>query len=348
MKKYKVAVIIGRYQIPHTGHELLKRRALEIAEQVIVIIGSSFQARNPRNPFRWQERRDMILSTLTADEKARTHCLPISDYYNDERWQLEVKHLVSEYSKQEIILVGHKKAKDKDTYYLDNFVEWAYMGLESAIQINASELRAIYFEAKDLAVSLATINDFISPPVQQFLKTWALKSEYSALVKEHNTIKEQQALWHGSPYPVIFSTADAIVTINKHVLLGKRKYYPGKGLWAIPGGFVEKGESVLNAALRELKEETQIELSTKTLLNNLKSVSVFDHPKRSCRGRIITHAHFFELAQLDFPDLKAADDLQVASWVPIKKLNAMEEQLFEDHFHILNTFLAFKKESTAF
>ena len=64
MKKYNLAVVIGRHQISHRGHELLKRNALEIADQVLIIIGSSFQSRNPRNPFTWQERQAMILSTL--------------------------------------------------------------------------------------------------------------------------------------------------------------------------------------------------------------------------------------------------------------------------------------------
>ncbi len=343
MQRYKLAVIIGRYQISHAGHELLKRKALEIADQVVIIIGSSFQARNPRNPFKWEERREMILSTLSDSEKERTYCCPIRDYYNDERWNAEVKRIVSKYSNQDVVLVGHKKEGDNDTYYLDNFADWSYLGIESIYQIDAAQLRALYFDSDDVDNSLSSINDLILSPVKQFLKAWSLRPDYNELVKEHQKIKEEKALWNGSPYDVIFSTADAIVKIKDHVLLGKRKYHPGKGLWAIPGGFIEQHESVLAAALRELKEETKIALMNETLLHDFKSVKVFDHPKRSCRGRFITHAHFFDLTGQKFPAIEAADDLQEVAWVPIKTLVTMEEQIFEDHFHILNTFLGFLK-----
>jgi len=342
MKHYKLAVIIGRHQISHAGHELLKRKALDVADQVVVILGSSFQARSPKNPFNWEERRDMILSTLSDKDKQRTFCCPIRDYYNDEKWNAQVKRIVSDFSKKDIVLVGHKKAGDKDTYYLDNFSDWAYIGIESTYKINAAQIREVYFEAEDMEESLKSVNDLILPSVKLFLKAWSLKPEYSELTKEHDKIKQDKALWKGSPYDVIFSTSDAIVKIEGHVLLGKRKYHPGRGLWAIPGGFIEQHENVLHAALRELKEETQINLSHDILMGGFKSVKVFDHPNRSCRGRFITHAHFFDLTGENIPDIQAADDLQEAAWVPIKKLKDMEEHLFEDHFHILNQFLDIK------
>ncbi len=339
MQHYKVAVIIGRHQISHAGHELLKRKALEVADQVIVILGSSFQARSPKNPFNWQEREEMVLSTLTENEKQRTFCCPIRDFYNDEKWNAEVKRIVSEYSHQDVVLVGHKKAGDKDTYYLDNFSDWAYIGIQSSYKINAAQIREVYFEAEDVDESLKVVNDLILSPVKSFLKAWSLKPEYTELTKEHKKIKQDKALWKGSPYDVIFSTADAIVKIENHVLLGKRKYHPGRGLWAIPGGFIEQHESVLHAALRELKEETQISLSNDVLMGCFKSVKVFDHPNRSCRGRFITHAHFFDLTGENIPDIQAADDLQEVAWIAIDKLNSLEEQVFEDHFHVLKQFL---------
>jgi len=343
MQHYKVAVIIGRHQISHAGHELLKRKALDVADKVVILLGSSFQARSPKNPFNWEERQQMILSTLTEDEKQRTFCCPIRDYYNDAKWNAEVKRIVSEYSTQDVVLVGHKKAGDKDTYYLDNFKGWSYIGIESIYKVGASQVRAVYFEAEDVSTSLAAVNDLILAPVKQFLKEWSIKPEYAELVKEYEKIKHEKALWKSSPYDVIFSTADAIVKRRGHVLLGKRKFHPGRGLWAIPGGFIERHENVLHAALRELKEETKIGLSIKALMHDFKSVKVFDHPNRSYRGRFITHAHFFDLRTETLPDIQAADDLQEVAWVAIDKLSSMEELLFEDHFHILGQFLTFKR-----
>jgi len=343
MKHYKLAVIIGRHQISHAGHELLKKKALDAADRVVIIIGSSFQARSPKNPFNWQERREMIVSTLTESEKQRTVCCPIRDYYNDDKWNAEVKRIVGEYSQQDVVLVGHKKAGDKDTYYLDNFEGWAYVGVESTYKVDASQVRALYFEAEDVEIALSSVNELILTPVKQFLKAWCLRPEYAELVKEHHKIKQEKALWEGSPYDVVFSTSDAIVKMQGHVLLGKRKYHPGRGVWAIPGGFVEQHESVFKAALRELKEETQIDLLNEALIADFKSVKVFDHPNRSYRGRFITHAHFFDLSMEYFPHIQAADDLQEVAWIAIDKLSAMEDMLFEDHFHILNQFLGVRK-----
>lgn len=342
MKHYKLAVIIGRHQISHAGHELLKRKALEVADKVVIILGSSFQARSPKNPFNWQERQEMIFSTLTKEEKQRTFCCPIRDYYNDKKWNAEVKRIVNQYSSDDIVLVGHKKEGDKDTYYLDNFNGWDYIGISSNYKVDASQVRAIYFEAEDVDVSLSAVNDLILPPVKQFLQDWALGPEYPELVEEYHKVKQDKALWNGSPYPVIFSTADAIVKCGAYVLLGKRRFHPGRGLWAIPGGFVEQHENVLHAALRELQEETTIALMKQTLIKDFKSVKVFDHPNRSYRGRFITHAHFFDLSTETIPDIKAADDLQQVAWIAIDKLRGMEGQLFEDHFHILNQFLDIK------
>ena len=342
MHHYKLAVIIGRHQISHAGHELLKRKALQVADKVIVILGSSFQARSPKNPFNWQERQQMILSTLTEDEKQRVFCCPIRDYYDDRKWNAEVKCIVSEYANNDIVLVGHKKTGDKDTYYLDNFKGWDYIGIESIYKVDASQVRAIYFEADDVNAALNAVNDLILGPVKEFLKDWSLSPDYADLVEEHQKIKQEKALWKDCPYDVIFSTADALVKSGGHVLLGKRKFHPGRGLWAIPGGFIEKHENVLHAALRELKEETKIALTTQALMKYFKSVKVFDHPNRSYRGRFITHAHFFDLMEETIPDIQAADDLQEVAWVAIDKLSSMEDQLFEDHFHILNQFLDIK------
>ena len=65
--------------------------------------------------------------------------------------------------------------------------------------------------------------------------------------------------------PIIASSA--IVKRGGEILLIKRKYPPGIGKWALPGGHVEYGETVEQAALREVKEETKIDMKIERLLN---------------------------------------------------------------------------------
>ena len=50
---YDTAILIGRFEPVHTGHLALLQHALGVAKQVIVIVGSAFQARSPKNPFTW-------------------------------------------------------------------------------------------------------------------------------------------------------------------------------------------------------------------------------------------------------------------------------------------------------
>jgi bifunctional NMN adenylyltransferase/nudix hydrolase len=125
-----------------------------------------------------------------------------------------------------------------------------------------------------------------------------------------------------------------------HVLLVKRKHHPGEGLWALPGGFVEARESLRAAALRELREETGIEVDDRSLERAVREARVFDHPDRSQRGRSITHAHRIDLGTRELPAVKGSDDAAHASWIPVARLRDLELELFEDHFQVLDAFLS--------
>ena len=82
-------------------------------------------------------------------------------------------------------------------------------------------------------------------------------------------------------------------------ILIKRKNNPYKDYWALPGGFVEYGESVENAAIREAKEETSIDVELIDLVN------VYSQPDRDPRGHTVTVAY---TAKGDFANRKADDD----------------------------------------
>lgn len=341
-KMYKLAIVIGRHQIVHAGHELLKTEALKIADHVLILIGSAHQARTPKNPFTWEERKSMIMLTLSKEEQRRVTILPVRDYYNDSAWTDYVKALIREHTNERAVsaLVGHQKSHCSDTYYLDNFSDCCnYFNVKSELDIDASMLRAMYFEASNIDASLAAMGDNVSNSVKQFLQAWSLRPEYAMLRDEHKQLKTEAALWNNTPYPVIFVTADAIVKAKDRILLGIRKSSPGAGVLAIPGGFVEQHETVYNAAVRELREETNIGILPEMLNDTLIESRVFDYPKRSCRGRVITHAFFFDLHVNTLPSINAGDDLQYVEWVPINDLPKLESKFHDDHFHILNSFL---------
>ena len=115
----------------------------------------------------------------------------------------------------------------------------------------------------------------------------------------------------------------------------KRKFNPGKGLYALPGGFIGQQEKLEDSMLRELKEETKIKVDKPILRRSIKEVKVFDHPNRSERGRTITHAHLIDLGEGPLPFVKGADDAEEARWILIADLYRMEEELYEDHSDII-------------
>ena len=74
-------------------------------------------------------------------------------------------------------------------------------------------------------------------------------------------------------------TADGLILKDKKVLLIKRKNYPFKGKWALPGGFVEYNEKTEDTAIREVFEETGLN----TKINSL--VGVYSDPKSHAGAR---------------------------------------------------------------
>ena len=124
--------------------------------------------------------------------------------------------------------------------------------------------------------------------------------------------------------------ADAVVFDDTGaVLLIRRKYPPFQGQFALPGGFVEIGETTEAAALRELREETGIEGSAPRL------IGVHSDPARDPRGHTVGIAY---LVQTNSYDVRAGDDAADARFVS----NWQQEQLAFDHRQIIADALALK------
>jgi 8-oxo-dGTP diphosphatase len=131
------------------------------------------------------------------------------------------------------------------------------------------------------------------------------------------------------PKPVTpLLTVDAVILINdkKDLVLIRRKNPPFQGRFALPGGFVDVGETVENACIREAKEETNINVKI------LKLIGVFSDPKRDPRGHNITVAFLCEpLTKKEKP--KALDDAAALEIIPLVKLSSLE--LAFDHIEII-------------
>lgn len=110
-------------------------------------------------------------------------------------------------------------------------------------------------------------------------------------------------------------TADVVVTTTDgYVLLIERGWDPHKGQWALPGGFVDPGETSRAAAARELGEEAGVHAAP----DELTRVDVFDEPGRDPRGRYVTVA--YQLTVIPGTITEAGDDAVRAEWWPLNSL----------------------------
>jgi bifunctional NMN adenylyltransferase/nudix hydrolase len=334
---FDAAILIGRFQPFHNGHATLLKQALEMADHALVVLGSSFRARNAKNPFTWEERAAMIIASFDEADARRIIFVPVRDYYNDVRWAAAVEEGVHTAMERagcatpRLALVGFHK--DASSAYLGLFPRWSLKASERQGDIDATPLRGFYLNGNEAA--WATSRAQIPSAVAQYLEDWRTQPAFAAMREEHETVEADKQKWGLGP----FITLDAVVTVAGHVLLVRRRHPPGKGLWAIPGGFLEGRERLLQGAIRELKEETGLAIKDAELVEALRAVAVFDHPDRSQRGRVITHAHWFDLPLPALPIVAGADDAAEARWFPIAELPGMEAELFEDHFVILDRFL---------
>ncbi|HLU87215.1 MAG TPA: NUDIX hydrolase [Taishania sp.] len=127
--------------------------------------------------------------------------------------------------------------------------------------------------------------------------------------------------------PSIFVTVDIVLFRFEHgvkqILLIQRMKDPYKDCWALPGGFVDRGEDLEDAAKRELQEETNI------VLLGLKQLKAYGKPDRDPRGHTVSIAFVGEL--MDDQIAIAQDDAKSLAWFSVDEL----PQLAFDHDQIV-------------
>ncbi len=350
---YDALVFIGRFQPLHNGHLKVIQEALRLARRVIILVGSANRPREFRNPFTFDERASMIEEAVDAAwgrcRHERVFIEPLKDCATDLIWattvQRKVRDVMWQYQTnepQKIGLIGY--AKDHTSYYLKMFPQWGSVNVDQRVVWSATDIRNAFFNRNPI------VNGEVTPAATaKFLRGFLETYEFRYILGEQEFIQKHDQIWANSPFPPTFNTADGIVRHGTDVLLIERKAAPGKGLLALPGGYLNYKdpktgkwvkETAWQACIRELREETGLKVPEPVLRGSLVKDKVFDDPHRSPRGQIITRAFRFDLETLvgkGQPKVKGGDDAGRAFWAPIDNLKSSD--FFEDHPFILQDML---------
>jgi 8-oxo-dGTP diphosphatase len=131
---------------------------------------------------------------------------------------------------------------------------------------------------------------------------------------------------HKNPIP----TVDTIIQKDSEILFVERKKDPFKGFLVFPGGFVNEGEKIEDAALREVKEETSL------LVELVDILGVYSDPTRDPRGHIMSTVFIGKISSNNKDEAKAGDDAGALKWIGIDNID--RQNLGFDHKKIISDY----------
>lgn len=329
MKKYKLAVFIGRVTPCHNGHIANIVEGSKIADKVLILLGSPNVPQSPTNPFSVDARRRIIDAAL-KDSGIDYVVDSVLDTITMDEWLALVKEATMKYEQSDsVVFIGCDR--DSSTYYIS--------ALRSIYDVHTID--AVRVEE----LSATSVRAALHKGDTAFVRNNVPAGAFDVIMSEYQQVKELVAQEisacasyraRRSKYPVIDVAADSLVICDDHVALIVRGSYPGKGLFALPGGFLEPSEEWEDGAKREMYEETGYSISVPCIMSK-----VFSSPNRSSRSRIITQVFMYKIP-LDEngqkPSIVGSDDATDAIWFPIETLvkPCSKTMFFEDHFTMIN------------
>jgi bifunctional NMN adenylyltransferase/nudix hydrolase len=321
MQKPTLGIFIGRFQPLHAGHrEVIRQVSKEVQKTSglgLVLIGSANVARSVKNPWTLQERRIELRNFLFHEGITNVNLSCLNDYkYSDSQWLNDVTSIVNEYNANDTYTVKLFGFAKEGNDYLDWFPQYEFINVTTPYDVCSTDIREQWFQKES--------HRFVN-----------------SVIADWDYFKKEKALFRDYPFKetLNFNCADAILECCGHILLIKRGAAPGKGNWALPGGFKNANETFQDCAIRELMEETNVRVPEKVLRGSIVSSKLFDSPTRGQgipRNTLAIHIKVLAGADGSLPRAKGMDDAVEAKWFPISVI-MNNISMHDDHAAIIST-----------
>ena len=323
----KVGLVIGRFQPLHNGHVALIQKAMDDNDVVLVLVGSQNKLTDYRNPFDIETRLELLKEHFAQYDKM--YFKGMDDYPNNEQWVEDVISRVNTITDDPRATTVYTSDKDAEFYRM-NFLYSVEVSPSKGL--NATDIREFSYRA-------GGIHHNIPQVTKEFLTNWLETDEYNRLRKEYYLCvsSKEEAIYNHSYGNPIEPVAHAMVIQGGKVLLVKRSGVRGHGQWALPGGFIQHTETTRAGALRELQEETSLDL-----LNQPRAAEVAFAIEENMNGlstRTIGFNYCYAVHPDETLDIVAGDDAQDVQWFSLEDVANGDMPLFYNHTTVVRRLL---------
>ena len=139
--KYRLGLVLGRFQGIHIGHESIINMALELCDEVLIFIGSAEKSNTKENPFPYSLRYNMLHDIYK--ENPKVHIAPLNDLGvgNVPKWgDYVIENAIKVLAKPDLIVMG---IETKTNTWYKNFTDIGFKEIDrSIVPINATTLRS--------------------------------------------------------------------------------------------------------------------------------------------------------------------------------------------------------------
>ena len=295
----EVGVVIGRFQVEvlHAGHRFIINNALKNHRKVIILVGCSPITGTRYDPLDFPTRARM----LRAEFPEVTAIQPIEDCQSDEVWSEQVDRAIR-------LVVPN--VKDAVLYGGRSSFVPHYNGIHKAIEVDGGiGYQSGTEQRKEIGKLERNSPDFRAGVIYSTQNSFP----YVKMCVDIALVKEVQE----TKYEVTELSAGSATVKAFQILLGRKEH---ETKWRLPGGAVDKGETLENAACRELREETSVYAELKDL-EYIMSAPVGDWRYTKAGEIGIMTALFTVKHKWDAP--RANDDLCEVKWVPLDNAEKM-------------------------